>query len=30
MSRRMDRRSFLKVTGGAVALGGAAFSPRRS
>src|SRR5438552_17301702 len=30
MSRRMDRRSFLKVTAGAAALGGAAFPPRRS
>ena len=30
MSRRMDRRSFLKVTAGAAALGGAAFPPLRS
>ena len=30
MSTRMDRRSFLKVTAGAAALGGAAVSPRHS
>src|SRR6266508_2294448 len=30
MSRRMDRRSFLKITAGAAALGGAAFPPLRA